>query len=84
MVKLIPNIRKFYTVTKLFERAFICDQSHISSSFSLAAMLKNVRVGQAQDESNEPLLLHFRKWYMISKRMSFLNALSYNNEIALK
>ena len=59
MVKLIPNIRKFYAVTKLFERAFIFDQSHISSSFNLAAMLKNVRVGQAQDESNELLLLHF-------------------------
>ena len=61
-------MRKFYTVTKLFERAFICDQSHISSSFSLAAMLKNVRVGQAQGESNEPLLLHFRKWYRVDQK----------------
>ena len=33
---------------------------------------------------NAPLFLNFRKWHIIFKRVSFLNGLSYNNEIALK
>ena len=82
------NITKFYVVANIFRRALINNQSHISNSFGLAIMLKKCLSGslpaQAQDESNELLLLPFQNWYIIFKCMSILNTLSYNNEIALK